>query len=105
VGERVSSDLVVPHSFFANDMLIFCKACPEQLQYVRLILLCFKVVSGLKVNLGKSELVVVGEVENIGNLAVYLRCKVAGLPMKYLGLKLGAAYKATSMWNGVMEQM
>jgi hypothetical protein len=40
-----------------------------------------------------------------GNLAAYLGCRVVGLPMKYLGLPLGAAYKATSMWNGVMGQM
>jgi hypothetical protein len=72
---------------------------------VRLILLCFEAVSGLKVNLGKSELVAVGEVGSIGTLAAYLGCRVANLPMKYLGLPLGAAYKAVSMWNEVTEQM
>jgi hypothetical protein len=77
----------------------------NQLRYVRLILLCFKAVLGLKVNLGKSELMAVGEIENIGNLTAYLGCRVAGLPMKYLGLLLAAAYKATSTWNGVTEQM
>jgi hypothetical protein len=97
VGERVFSDLVVSHSLFADDTLIFCEACPEQIRYVRLILLCFEAVSGLKVNLGKSELVVVGEVGSIGTLAAYLGCRVANLPMKYLGLPLGAAYKAVSM--------
>jgi hypothetical protein len=72
---------------------------------VRLILLCFRAVSGQKVNLGKSELVAVGEVGNVGTLAAYLGCRVAGLPMKYLGLPLGAAYKAASIWNEVTEQM
>ena len=105
LGERVFSDLVVSHSLFADDMLIFHEACPEQIRYMRLILLCFEAVSGLKVNLGKLELVAVGEVGNIGTLAEYLGCRVASLPMKYLGLPLEAAYKATSMWNGVMEQM
>jgi hypothetical protein len=105
VGERVFSDLVVAHSLFADDTLIFCEACPEQLRYVRLILLCFEAVSGLKVNLSKSELMAVGEVENIGTLAAYLGCRVACLPMKYLGLPLGAAYKDISTWDGVMEQM
>ena len=105
MGERVHSDLVVSHSLFTDDTLIFCEACPEQIQYVRPILLCFEAVSRLKVNLDKSELVAVGEVGNIGNLAEYLECSVAGLPMKYLGMPLGAAYKATSMWNGVTEQM
>jgi hypothetical protein len=105
VGERASVDLVVAHSLFADDTLIFCEACPEQLRYVRLILLCFEAISGLKVNLGKSELVAVGEVGNIGNLAAYLGCRVASIPLKYLGLPLGPAYKDTSMWNGVTEQM
>jgi hypothetical protein len=126
VGERVFSDLVVSHSLFADDTLIFCEACLEQIRYVHLIFLCFEVVSGLKVNLGKSELVAVGEVGNVGILAAYLECRVAGLPMKYLelplgaaylgcrvaglpmkylGLPLGAAYKAAAIWNEVTEQM
>jgi hypothetical protein len=105
VGKRVFSYLVIAHSLFADDTLIFCEACLEQLWHVRLILLCFEAVSRLKVNLGKSELMAVEEVENIGNLVAYLGCRVAGLPMKYLELPLGAAYKDTSMWNGVTEQM
>jgi hypothetical protein len=105
VGERVPLDLVVSHSLFADDTLIFCEAYPEQIQYVRLILLCFEAVSGLRVNLGKSKLIAIGEVDNIGALANILGCSVAALPMKYLGLPLGATYKATSMWNGVIELM
>jgi hypothetical protein len=57
------------------------------------------------VNLGKSEMVAVGDVGNIGTLAAFLGCRVAGLPMKYLGLPLGAAYKAASIWNEVIEKM
>jgi hypothetical protein len=105
VGERVPSDLVVSHLLFANDTLIFYEVFPEQIKYVRLILLSFEAVSGLRVNLGKSKLVAIGEVDNIRELANILGCNVTALPMKYLGLPLGAAYKATSMWNGVVEQM
>jgi hypothetical protein len=39
----------------------------------------------------------------MGSLVEILGCHVAGLPMKYLGLPLGATYKAMSMWNGVLE--
>jgi hypothetical protein len=52
------------------------------------ILFFYEAVSGLKVNLGKSELMAVGEVENIRNLAAYLGSRVAGFPMKYLGLHI-----------------
>ncbi|XP_059445313.1 uncharacterized protein LOC132177112 [Corylus avellana] len=69
VGNRVLSELMVSHSLFADDTLIFCEDSIEQIRYVRLILLCFEAVSGLRVNLGKSKIVVIGEVENIGGLA------------------------------------
>jgi hypothetical protein len=103
VGTRVFSGLVVSHSLFADDTLIFCEASSKQILYVRLILLCFEAVSGLRVNLGKLVTVAIGEVENIGALANILGCSVAGLPMKYLGLPLGASYKDVVMWNDVIE--
>ncbi|XP_041011405.1 uncharacterized protein LOC121255193 [Juglans microcarpa x Juglans regia] len=62
-------------------------------------------VSRLKVNLGKSELVSVGDVHNINNLAELLGCRVAYLPMKYLGLPLGASFKAKYIWDGVVEKI
>lgn len=37
--------------------------------------LCFEAVLGLKVNLGKSKMVVVGVVPRINNLASLLGCK------------------------------
>ncbi|XP_042969128.1 uncharacterized protein LOC122301820 [Carya illinoinensis] len=62
-------------------------------------------MSGLKVNLGKSELVPVGVVSNILNLASILDCKVSSLPLKYLGLPLGATFKARAIWDGVVEKI
>ena len=55
-----------------------------------LVLIWFEAVSGLKVNLGKSELVAVGAVPNMDLLVAVLGCKQGSLPMKYLGLPLGA---------------
>jgi len=57
----------------------------------------------LRINLAKSEIVPVGEVEDVEELASILGCRVSSLPMKYLGLPLGASYKASSIWNGVIE--
>jgi hypothetical protein len=55
--------------------------------------------------LGNLKIVAIDEVEDLGALATILGCSVATLPMKYLGLPLGALYKATSFWNGVVEQL
>ena len=43
----------------------------------------------MKVNVGKSEIVPVGEVNNLDALANILHCRVGTLPMKYLGMPLG----------------
>ena len=95
----------ISHLLFADDTLIFRDAASDQIQALRAVLLCFEAVSGLKVNLGKSELVPVGEVNNIASLAELLGCKIASLPMKYLGLPLGASFKAKSIWDEVVEKV
>jgi len=59
----------------------------------------------LRINLGKSEIVPINEIEDVKGLAQLLGCRVASLPMTYLGLLLGASYKAVSIWNGVTEKM
>jgi hypothetical protein len=77
----------------------------EQIRNLCCIFVCFEVVSGLRINLGKSEIVPIGEVEDAEDLAHLFGCRVASLPMKYLGLPLGASYKSTAIWNGVIEKM
>jgi len=69
------------------------------------IFLCFEAASGLRINLGKLEIVPIGEVEDVEGLAHLLGCRVASLPMTYLGLPLGASYKSVSICNGVIEKM
>lgn len=56
-------------------------------------------------NFNKSELVLVGNVSNTQHLANTLGCKVAYLPMKYLGLSLGAASQALSICDIVIEKI
>jgi hypothetical protein len=39
--------------------------------------LCFEAVSGLKINLSKSEIIPIGEVDDIESLASLFGCRVA----------------------------
>ena len=39
------------------------------------------------------------------DLAQILGCQTASLPMKYLGLPLGATFKAKLIWNLIIERM
>ena len=99
VGDFAGRSLVVSHLLFADDTLIFCDANIDQLLILRMVLIWFEVVSSLKVNLGKSELVVVGAVHNFELVVAVLGCKQGSLPMKYLGLPLGAKFKDKTIWN------
>ena len=72
---------------------------------LRAILARFEEVSGLRINLGKSELVPVGGVHNLEALVGLLGCGQSSLPLKYLGLPLGAKFKDLSVWNPILERM
>ena len=82
VGVRIS------HLLFANDTILFCDASREQLLSIRLALSCFQAFTGLNVNVGKSKIVLVGEVNNLDVLANILRRRMGSLPMIYLGMPL-----------------
>ena len=64
----------------------------------------FEALSGLKINLEKSELIPVGRVSNVDSLADELGCKVGSLPTTYPGLPLGAHCKSVAVWDGVEER-
>ena len=93
VGSTTSALMMVSHLLFANDTIIFCDANPNQLANLREILNRFEEVSGLKINLGKSELIPIGEVHNLDVLVGLLGCRHSSLPLKYLGLSLDAKFK------------
>jgi hypothetical protein len=93
------------HLLFTDDTLIFCSAHSSQLHYLRSMFLLFEAASGLKVNLAKSELILVGYVDRVESLARILGCGVVTLPVKYLSLPLGASYKSIHIWDGAIEKI
>ena len=64
----------------------------------------FEAISGLKVNLSKTEAFPVGEGIPMATLALILGCKIGSLPTTYLGLPLEASYKSTRVWDTVEER-
>ena len=90
---------------FANDTLIFCDANLNQILILCMVLIWFKAVLGLKINMGKLELVPVGVVHNIEILLNVLNRKQGTLPMKYLGLPLGVKFKDKTIWNPILEKV
>ena len=99
------SDLNISHLCFADDTIVFYEAKKEHLTHLSWTLFWFEAASGLRINLAKSEIFPVGEVEEVDVMVVELGCKVGSLPSSYLGLPLGAPNKALSVWDGVEERV
>jgi hypothetical protein len=105
VGSSELNRVNVSHLLFANDTLVFCEANESQIRHVGALLVCFEAVAGLKVNLSKSALVPVGSRGEVDQLAGVLGCGIGGLPLKYLGLPLGAFFKLKAMWADLEDLM
>jgi hypothetical protein len=97
--------LCISHLLFADDTLIFSDANPSHIFHLRLVFTWFEAISGLKINISKSEVVPVGQVPDIGVLADTLGCNINQLPMSYLGLPLGAKFKSKHIWDPILEKM
>lgn len=91
------------HLFFAKNTLIFCQPETRSLILLRCILACFQAVSGLKINLHKSELVILGAGDDdMGYLNATLNCRSSNLPINYLGAPLGAKHNDSKKWDPVI---
>ena len=106
IGGRgeVEEELELSHLLYADDTLLFCKDNPDHLAYMGWILMWFEDLSGLKINLGKSEIFLIGGRENVEALTAELGCKDGTLPTTYLGLPLGASQKLVGIWDPIEER-
>ena len=62
-------------------------------------------MSRLRINLDKSELIPMGRVENVGELAQEFDCKISALPSSYSGLPLSARFKDVTVWDSIDERL
>lgn len=98
-----SGHIEISHIFFADDTLIFCQPNTSHLIFLKCILICFQAVSGLKINLHKSELVDLGCCNTENTFFDILGCKKSTFPITYLGVPLGIKKKDKRCWEPVIE--
>jgi hypothetical protein len=100
-----SDSLCFSHLLFTDNTLIFSDANLDHILHLRLLFTWFEAISGLKINLSKSEVDPVGQVPDIKLLANIMGCNITYLPMSYLGLPLGAKFKSKQIWDPILEKM
>ena len=78
----------VSHLLHADDTILFCDADLVQFLYIRMALTCFEAVTGLKVNMAKSEMVPIGVVDGLNDLVELLSCHTRSLLLQYIGMQM-----------------
>ncbi|GLT48339.1 hypothetical protein SLA2020_219710 [Shorea laevis] len=85
------------HLQYADDTILFGAATDENVWAMKGILRAFELVSGLKINFNKSQLVgICVEDEWLNKMSWVLRCKKGALPIKYLGITVGGSCRRTA---------
>jgi hypothetical protein len=105
MGPSPSTSINISHLLFEYDTLVFCGANSDHIRSLQVLFICFEAVSGLKVNMAKLMLVPMGNVDNTVELVGILGCGTSSLPLKYLGLPLGAHFKEKSSWDGIVGKI
>lgn len=69
-------------------------------------MMCFELVSGLKINFHKSKLAGIEMTEQeTRRLAGLLNCRIMKLPFTYLGLSVGGNLRRLSLWEPVLAKL
>lgn len=92
------------HLQFADDTIIFVEDSVESIEGVKKVLQCFQLISGLKINFEKSEILAhktCRETQLKG--AKVLGCQIGSWPMKYLGVPIGFSCKRKVFWEPLVK--
>ena len=90
----------VTHLQYANDTMLLFEPDDNSIASIKLLLLAFELLSGIKINFLKSEVITMGmadhESRRVANL---LNCKLGSLPTKYLGLPVPHSRISIKEWE------
>ncbi|XP_071739247.1 uncharacterized mitochondrial protein AtMg01250-like [Rutidosis leptorrhynchoides] len=105
-GVEVEDDkVIVSHLQYADDTIFFGEWNRENAINLRMLLKCFELASGLKVNMQKSCIYGIGVNQgDVVSLASYLGCQAGKLPFIYLGLPIGSKMNKLNDWFPVIDK-
>ena len=90
---------------YADDTIFFGKTSMENFKAIKVILRSFELVSGLKINFSKSNLVAIGMSKRWKVDATrYLNCSLLAIPFLYLGISIGANPRHSDAWDPIVKK-
>ncbi|XP_016204098.1 uncharacterized protein LOC107644684 [Arachis ipaensis] len=94
------------HLQFADDTILFCPPEDETIKNYKRLLRCFELMSGLSINFEKSSLIPINCDEQwVRRMCHVLGCKQESLPVKYLGISLGANPRLVKTWKPIIDKV
>ncbi|XP_016172733.1 uncharacterized protein LOC107615139 [Arachis ipaensis] len=94
------------HIQFADDTILFCPPEMDTIKNYRRLLRCFELMSSLSINFDKSSLIPINcEEQWTLNMCQLLGCKGESLPVKYLGIPLGANPRLVKTWKPIIDKV
>jgi hypothetical protein len=91
---------------YADDTILFMEHDLKKAQNLKLILLAFEQLSGLKINFHKSELFCFGEaLDEVNAYANLFGCGQGQFPMRYLGILIPYRRLTLAEWKLVEERL
>nr|GEZ43421.1 protein FAR1-related sequence 5-like [Tanacetum cinerariifolium] len=101
-GIRLSSSLSISHLFYTDDALIIGEWSNENLHIIIHVLKCFYLVSGLQINIHKSQLLGVGvPLNDVEVAASSIGCSIMNDQFRYLGVMVGENMSRHKSWSDV----
>ncbi|XP_072061984.1 uncharacterized protein [Arachis hypogaea] len=117
IGEAVRNKCILPlligkdnielsHLQFADDTILFYPPEEETIRNYAMLLRFVEMMSGLTINFDKSSLIQINcEQQWSYNMCNLLGCKEASLPVRYLGISLGANPRLVRTWKPVIDKV
>ncbi|XP_015945213.1 uncharacterized protein LOC107470339 [Arachis duranensis] len=94
------------HLQFADDTILFCPPEDETMKNYKRLLRWFELMSGLSINFEKSSLISINcEEQWVQRMCRLWGCKEDTLPMKYLGVPLGANPRLVKTWKPIIDKV
>ncbi|GJW74853.1 RNA-directed DNA polymerase, eukaryota [Tanacetum coccineum] len=99
------SGIVLSHLFYADDVIFIGEWSEENISNIVMLLQCFYLVSGLKINLSKCSLLGIGVQEaEVKGVADGVGCTAGTLPFTYLGVPIGNKMSKVNDWKDLIDK-
>ncbi|GJZ49248.1 RNA-directed DNA polymerase, eukaryota, reverse transcriptase zinc-binding domain protein [Tanacetum coccineum] len=98
-------NMSVSHLMYADDVIFFGEWSQVNTHNLLCMLRCFFLISGLKINVDKSNVLGVGvSAEEVAQMASIIGCGVSKFPFKYLGVPVGGNMSRCVNWDVVIQK-